>query len=802
LAATVEPLPPPNHEDYQMGESRAPDGSTLSLDSRSLLLNGQYWTPVMGEFHYSRLPANEWREELLKLKAGGVDIVSTYVFWIHHEEIEGRFDWSERRDLRKFVQLCGDVGLKVIVRCGPWCHGEVRNGGQPDWLLHKGWKLRTDDPPYLDKVKILYTEIAKQLSGLLWKDGGPVIGLQFENEYGGPAAHLLTLKRLGREAGLDVPIYTKTGWPELSTPLPFGELIPLYGVYAEGFWDRELTPMPGNYWAGFHFSRRRMDSNIASDALGRRNTQDAAEVIRYPYLTCEIGGGMAISYHRRICFNPADAEATTLVKIGSGSVSPGYYMYHGGENPDGQLSTLQESQATGYWNDLPVKNYDFQTALGEYNQIRPQYHLLRRLHLFLHEWGSSLAGMGVALPDVRPAGKNDTNTLRWSVRSDGRSGFVFVNNYERLRDLPAKADVQFTVSLPAETLTFPAQPVTIPAASRCFWPFNFDLGKGVQLISATAQPLCAVEDRDTRTVFFAETKGIPAEFAFAKDAPVQAPAARLTTVGNQLVASHVRPGTGVALQLATPAGRLQIVLLSDADSLALWKGQWQDHEHVFLTRAGLVLDGANLRLTSADREDLNLGIYPGLPAITCNGRTIGSKSDGVFQRFSPAKPAPVTLPVTFASLQTAGPARTIPLGKIDRPVAAEPEDNDFTNAAVWRIKLPAQVDFSVDPILRLNYVGDVARVTLNGKLLTDDFYNGNIFEVGLRRYAPDILTGDLRVAILPLRRDAPIALAPAAKPDFGNSQSIAALRTLEIMPRYSLQLTMPSPLKRMAEAQK
>ena len=118
---------------------------------------------------------------------------------------------------------------------------------------------------------------------------------------------------------------------------------------------------------------------------------------------------------------------------------------------------------------------------------------------------------------------------------------------------------------------------------------------------------------------------------------------------------------------------------------------------------------------------------------------------------------------------------------------------------MWRIKLPAQVDFSVDPILRLNYVGDVARVTLNGKLLTDDFYNGNIFEVGLRRYAPDILTGDLRVAILPLRRDAPIALAPAAKPDFGNAQSIAALRGLEIMPRYSLQLTVPPPLKRMAE---
>ena len=155
-----------------MGAATAPNGQTISLNSNSLLLDGKPWTPVMGEFHYSRYPENEWREELLKMKAGGIDIVATYVFWIHHEEVEGEWDWTGRRNLREFVRLAGEVGLKAIVRCGPWCHGEVRNGGMPDWLLQKGWRLRSDDAQYLEKTRILYGEIAKQLSGLLWRTAG------------------------------------------------------------------------------------------------------------------------------------------------------------------------------------------------------------------------------------------------------------------------------------------------------------------------------------------------------------------------------------------------------------------------------------------------------------------------------------------------------------------------------------------------------------------------------------------------------------------------------------------------------
>ena len=131
--------------------------------------------------------------------------------------------------------------------------------------------------------------------------------IQLENEYDGPGEHLLTLKQLACNAGLDVPLYTRTGWPTLRSPVPVGEIIPLYGVYGEGFWDRDLTSMPDGYWRGFHFSRLRTDAAIDADLLvaGMRRRSDVND---YPYLTCEIGGGMASSYHRRIVSYPQDAD--------------------------------------------------------------------------------------------------------------------------------------------------------------------------------------------------------------------------------------------------------------------------------------------------------------------------------------------------------------------------------------------------------------------------------------------------------------------------------------------------------------
>lgn len=760
---------------FNLGAARHPDGTTITTDRFSLRLNGRPWTPVMGEFHYTRYPANEWRDELLKMKAGGISIVATYVFWIHHEETDGGWNWTERHNLREFVRLAGSVGLKVIVRCGPWCHGEVRNGGLPEWLLKKDWVLRSEDRRFLGKVRGLYGQIAQQLDHLLWKDGGPVIGIQLDNEFSGPAGYLLALKKIAREAGLDVPVYTRTGWPALTTPMPFGEIVPLYGSYAEGFWDRELTTMPGRYWAAFRFSTLRTDDNIANEQLGRRETRDAPDVARYPFLTCEVGGGMVSSYHRRIFIRPADIETTALVKLGGGSTLLGYYMYHGGTNPEGELTTLMEAQATlnTNYNDMPVKNYDFQAPLGQYGQIRPAYHLLRRLHLFLNDFGPQLAGMPATLPKVIPQGEKDHSTLRWAVRSNGHSGYVFVSNYERATSLPAKTGVQFQITQPDGTLTFPAEPIAVPADSRFFWPFNLDLGHGVAVAWATAQPMCLIDDGDVRTVFFAETAGVPVQFALAGEK-----------------SPHVlQSGRGVALDLkGTAGGTVRIVVLTEADSLALWKGRWQGRDRVFLTRAGLVIDGDTLSLTSSEPAELTVGVFPSPAPLPVGGL------DGLFAPYAPKPPTAVRSVASFDLIQPAGPAREIRLGQTSDPVAEQPGDDDFKSAAVWRVRLPKDLDLATNPLLRIHYTGDVARLTLNGHLLTDDFYNGKEWEIGLREYAAEILTGDLRLAILPLRQDAvtgvtkKIYLADQQVPDFGAATSVGALQGMEIVPRYEVRL--------------
>ena len=115
----------------------SPDGGSIDVNSYYMTVDGKPTIPVMGEFHYSRYPAEQWEEQILKIKAGGVNVIPTYVFWNIHEEVEGIYDWMGNRDLRRFVELCQKCGVQTIVRVGPFCHGEIRNGGLPDWLFAK-----------------------------------------------------------------------------------------------------------------------------------------------------------------------------------------------------------------------------------------------------------------------------------------------------------------------------------------------------------------------------------------------------------------------------------------------------------------------------------------------------------------------------------------------------------------------------------------------------------------------------------------------------------------------------------------
>lgn len=761
MPSLVLPLArPPVAENFALGSAQNPAGSVIGVDSLSLLLDGRRWMPVMGELHYSRVPAGQWREELLKMKAGGIDCIAAYVFWLHHEEVEGVHDWSGDRDLRRFVATVAELGLRIVVRVGPWCHGEVRHGGLPDWVVNGfGDKARTDDPAYLAAVRRHFAAIFAQLDGLLWKQGGPIVAVQIENEYFGPAEHLLSIKRLAREVGLDAPFYTRTGWFDPCTPVPFGELLPLYGGYPEGFWDREITPMPNAYPANFRFSPQRTDVGIASDLKGGRDANDPADTPRYPFLTCEIGGGMMSAYHRRIRIDPRDIESVVLCKLGSGGNLPGYYMYHGGINPEGRVP-MQESQATKYWNDLPEKNYDFQAPLGAAGQIRPHYHRLRRLHLFVRDYGELLAGLPAVFPAERPTAADDTSTLRWTARSDGRQGFVFINNYERLRPLPAKPGVRFELGLADDgKLAFPSSPVSFPADTAAIWPFGLELAPGVRLDHASAQLLCRIDEGKVRTVFFAATPGVPAEFAFNGAAP-----------------TVLKPGREVALSVAGKDGaELRVVVLDQADGLSLWKDEWRGRERVFLTRAGLVIDGDALRLSAEDAGDLTLDVFPPLdPAAPL---------DGVFQPLALGAP-PARHFARFAAitpLREAGAPREIALGWTTPAVALAPLDADFAAAATWRVELPAGLDLAATPLLRLRYAGDVARVRIGGRFVFDDFFNGDVIELDLARHAEALRGGaEITVEILPLRPDAPILLPEGARP----AQPVARLDSATLVPAH------------------
>ena len=479
-----------------------PAGQRIDVTSLYFTRGGRPWIGVMGEYHFARDSRGSWQKELCKMKAGGITVVSTYLFWIYHEEIEGEFDFTGDLDVRAFTTEAARAGLDVVIRIGPWAHGECRNGGLPDWLLAKPYKLRDNNSEYMAKVRVWYEKIYEQLEGLFYKDGGNIIGVQFENELVDNAEHLSALKNLALEIGYDAPLYTVTGWNSAyGAKIPVDEVVPVFGAYPEAPWANGIRPLPLS--PHYVFDSRRNDSAIGADivdAVGADGWRLPYE--KYPFATCELGGGMQPTHHRRPFINGMDIYALSLVKLGSGNNLVGYYMYKGGTHKLGRLSTLNESKATGYPNDYSVLSYDFQAPISEYGEIREHYRLLNMLHMFVSDFGDILAPMEyVGQTDYIKA--DNLTDLRYAMRTDGSSGFVFVNHYQRL----AKMENIENAVIDTGAVVFP--PINVKGDIAFILPFNIDMS-GNKLEYATAQPLCRIGN----TYFFAEIEGITPEYKF------------------------------------------------------------------------------------------------------------------------------------------------------------------------------------------------------------------------------------------------------------------------------------------------
>jgi hypothetical protein len=461
-------------------------------------------------------------------------------------------------------------------------------------------------------------------------------------------------------------------------------------------------------------------------------------------------------------------------------------MYHGGENPEGKLTNLNETQATNYWNDLPVKNYDFQAPIGEYGQEREHYHWLRLLGLFLQDFGPGVSGMTSHTPNAR-------GSLNWAARSNGDSGYLFVSHYQHLSPQPDLENIQFQIKFDGGDIIVPSAPVTVPYNNRFFWPLNLDLG-GVKLISASAQPICQLNDENTRYTVFKQTAAIPAEFVFDADAAtVDSANGKITSQNSQIQVRNVQPGLDAALRLHGNDGKIHvIILLDEVTSLNLWKGEWHGHERLFVTRAALLLDGSKLRLRAETPDDFSVAIFPAPASLKDGHGKLAAQDDGLFRRFSPRFAPVMPLQAVVEQVQPAGPARTIPiapsvLGR-RQGMAMQPEDADFAQAAVWRVKLPAGVDANRDLRLRVHYTGDVLRAYHADKLLDDDFYNARPFEIGLRRYGPAVYQDGLLLKILPLREDAPIYITDRSQLKFDDNHTALAFDGVDVIETREVRL--------------
>ena len=725
---------------FSLGEDFAgfsPEGETISFNNYFMEHNGSPFFAVSGEFHYSRMDPSRWEDELVKLRLGGVNIVSTYLFWNHIEEEEGVFDFTGRRDLRRFVDLCGRHGLWVILRVGPFDHGEVRNGGLPDWLFGKPFEVRHTNEGFMQYVRRLYTRIGEQVRGLFFRDGGPIIAVQLDNEYMHSSAnwemttgisnewifagnegeaYILKLWEAALQSGLMPAFFTGTAWGGAAySP----RVLPLWGGYAYRPWI--FYNHTGEHPATEEFVYEDYHRN------GAKWTDDFAPAYApedRPYACCEMGAGMTCCYNYRFVYPFRSVDALANIKLGSGCNFIGYYMYHGGTNPIGRNGAwMNEAQ-------VPKRSYDYQAAIGEYGQERESYRRLKTLHYFTRFFGRLLAPMETVLPegasDIRP---EDTETLRYAVRTDGNSGFLFLNNFQD--HVQMKSKVRDTVEIRTGKETFLYQ-FSLAAEENAILPFNLDLD-GILLKQANAQPVLRTVIGERITYVFMVPEGMTENFIFEEgteilDCGEAADFARRMTVRSA--------GTTIDLLILDREKADNLYLLRDGS--------------LVMTEAALLEDeNGGLRLETVTADNTVRCIPAGRP---CSGM--------------------------LECRQISVPAHVI-----------EPE---VTSPAPMRyvIRLPENaMDGLKDLRLQIEYQGDIGSLFLENEMISDNFCNGDTWEIGLNEYREKLKHTPLVLRIAPLRKGARVNVESAmAARNEEVREVIGELTAVRCQPVYELKL--------------
>ncbi|WP_165956868.1 beta-galactosidase [Kribbella antibiotica] len=708
--------------------------SGLGLSDRGLERDGVPFIPISGEVHYSRIPRDRWEARLRSVVAAGVTVVSTYVPWLHHVPDGAGPQFGGNLDVGAFIDACGNHRLDVVLRIGPWCHGELRNGGFPDWVAAADVVHRTDDPRYLELVEEWFGQLAGHLGRRAGPDGD-LLAIQLENELYDQPDHLRSLKALARRAGLAAPLWTATAWG--GAQLPAGEVFPVYGGYGDGFWVASDAGWDPSFREHFFFSHQWDDPGIGADLRSDERSAAAASVsAEFPPATCELGGGMATAYHRRPVLAPLDVATPAWCKIGNGSAWQGYYMFAGGTNPAGGW---QESQATGYPNDLPRLSYDFQAPIGEAGELNGSHAELRRQHAFLTAFGAGLTELPSWLPEVRPANTEDRTTPRWAVRSDGDKGYLFLAWHQAHEQLDPLEDVQFEIGGATPT-TVPSEPITIRPGTLACWPVFQEYG-GVMIEWITATPLTLLAGSEAPVLVLIADHRMPVELRLPPGVAIQSQAETSTTY--RLTPSEV------PVRLVSATGALDLLVLPATLGPDLWVREHPDRTLLLSDCEISWYDDGPVQVVAAGE----------LPRLR--------RYDPAGKRFveAPLSPAPTPGRIESAQVELIRPAAQVPATYGERDGrAASPQPSDLERlAGRYRVTLPDWVrGQAVEARLCITWAGDVAELEVDGVPVADRFWDGRAWTVDVRDTGLSTAK-DVVLRVLPLSPDSPIWLPSEAQ---------------------------------------
>ena len=727
---------------YSLGEDfagTAPNGETISFNNYYMEKNQHPFLAISGEFHFSRMNAQRWEDELIKMRMGGINVVSTYLFWNHIEEDEGVFDFTGRNDLRKFVALCGKHGLYVILRVGPFDHGEVRNGGLPDWLYGKPFEVRHTNVGFMQYVRRLYSRIGEQVKGMFYQDGGPIIAVQLDNEYMHSSAcwemstgisnewifrgdegekYILQLRDMALECGLTPAFFTGTAWGGAAYS---DRVMPLWGGYAYRPWifyhHKGEHPATEEYiYEDYHHNGKKCADDFTPEY----------EPASRPYACCEMGAGMMCCYYYRFIYPYKSVDALANIKLASGCNFIGYYMFQGGTNPLGKHGAyLNEAQ-------VPKLSYDYQAALGEFGQIRESYSRLKSIHYFMQSFGERLAPMETVLPEgasqIEPT---DLQTLRFAVRTDGESGFLFVNNFQDHRMMPNRMQEQINIRTAKKTYVFS---FGIASEENAILPFHFDMD-GILLEQANAQPVLRTVVNQRPTYVFMVVPGMDGTFRFEPEAIV---------TGSHESFTVRKENTQVDVLLVDRERANELFLLRDG-TLVFTQDALLEDEH-----------GA-LRLETIHNENI-LRCYPAERLADVGEKLPSGGSLGVYRVSVPQREVHV-----FAEQRA--PHR-------------------------WMLHIePSTLAGLKDARLQIDYRGDIGSLFLNDRMISDNFCNEDTWEVGLLEHREVLADASLVLAISPIREGAVVHTESAMAARNEEVQAtVAELKAVRVQPVYEIKL--------------